>query len=328
VSNGLQTQAEILKLARQLHRDPEELAYLREIPSGDIRRLRDQITDVLFDAHSHTLGRLAAASKLLPVGVTATIGQHAFGPVLSARITGLLDPQRAVEIADRMPIPFLADVAIELDPRRARGVISRIPPVRIAQITDELVGRGEYVTMGRFVGHLPDAAVLAAVSAMDDASLLRVGFVLESKDGLDDLIAMLPPERLDSVIDAASREQLWVEVLDLLANLAPERRAELARRAGEHGDAILEDIVRTAAERGLWVELLPLLDSLPPRALDCVAREVARLDPAEREAIAADARAAGLGEQVAMLERAAPQDGVAYRRAATSSARRPAAPSP
>jgi hypothetical protein len=305
MSNGLQTQAEILKLARLLHRDPDELAYLSEIPSEDVRRLRDQITDVLFDAQSHTLGRLAAASKLLPVGVTATIGQHAFGPVISARIAGLLEPRRAVEIADRMPIPFLADVAVELDPRRARDVISRIPPERIAQVSDELVGRGEYVTMGRFVGHLSDPAVRAAVSAMDDASLLRVAFVLESKDGLDDLIAMLPAERLDSVIDAASREHLWVEALDLLANLAPERRAELAERAGEHGEAMLAEVVRTAAERGLWIELLPLVDSLSPDAVDCVAREAARLDPAEREAIAADARAAGLGKQVDLLERAA-----------------------
>jgi hypothetical protein len=307
VSDALQSQAEILKLARLLHRDPEELAYLGEIPSADLRRLRDQITDVLFDAQSHALGRLAAASKLLPVGVTATIGQRAFGPVLSARIAGLLDPGRAVEIADRMPIPFLADVANELDPRRARDVISRIPPERIAQISDELLNRGEYVTMGRFVGELPDGAVLAAVSAMDDAALLRVAFVLESKEGLDDLVAMLPPDRLDSVIDAAGREQLWVEALDLLANLAPERRAELVERAATHGDALLEEIVRTAAERGLWVELLPLVDSLPPDAVECVAREAARLEPAEREAIAADARAAGLDEQVALLERTAPQ---------------------
>ncbi|HEY2769602.1 MAG TPA: hypothetical protein VGI87_03500 [Solirubrobacteraceae bacterium] len=307
MSDALQAQAEILKLARLLHRDPDELSYLGEIPSADIRRLRDQITDVLFDAQSHALGRVAAASKLLPVGVAATIGQRAFGPVLSARITGLLDPGRAVEIADRMPIPFLADVAIELDPRRAREVIARIPAQRIAQITGELVRRGEYVAMGRFVGHLPDGTLLAVVSAMDDASLLRVAFVLEAKGGLDDLIAMLPPERLDSVIDAASREQLWVEALDLLANLAPEHRAELAERAGEHGDNVLEQIVRTATERGLWVELLPLLDSLSPDAVEIVAREAARLDPTQREAIAANARAAGLGDQIALLERAAQQ---------------------
>jgi hypothetical protein len=307
VSDALRAQAEVLKLARLLNRDPDELAYLDEIPAADIRQLRDQVTDVLFDGQSHALARLVAAGKLLPVGVTATIGQRAFGPVLSARIAGRLDPKRAVEVADRMPIPFLADVAIELDPRRARDVITRIPPERIAQVSGELVRRGEYVTMGRFVGQLPDEAVRAAVSAMDDASLLRVAFVLESKEGLDDLVAMLPPERLDSVIDAASREQLWVEALDLLASLAPEHRAELAERAGEHGDTVLEQVVRTAAEQDLWVELLPLLDGLSPDGVEIVAREAARLDPSQREAIAANARAAGLSDQIALLERAAQQ---------------------
>ncbi len=102
-----------------------------------------------------TLSRLAAASKLLPVGLVATLGERAFGPVLSARITGLLDPGRAVEVAQRLPVDFLADIAVDLDPRRASAVIARIPPQQIGEVTRELVRRHESVTMGRFVGHLP-----------------------------------------------------------------------------------------------------------------------------------------------------------------------------
>lgn len=301
MTESLQAQAEILKLARLLRRDPAELGYLEEIAPDDIRRLREQVTDVLFNAHSGTLRRLAAGSKVLPIGVVATIGQRAFGPVLSARIAGLLEPGRAAETAQRMPVEFLADVAIELDPRRASEVISRIPPARISEVTSELVRRREYVTMGRFVGHLGDDAVRAAVTAMDDATLLRVGFVLEAEDGLDELIAMLPPERLDTVIDTAGREQLWAEVLGLLANLSEVRRAELAERADEHGESVLEDVVRTAAERGLWLDLLPLVGSLSPQARQRVAAEASRLDPVQRDAIAADARAAGLGAHVELL---------------------------
>jgi hypothetical protein len=305
MSESLQTHAEILKLARLLGRDPAEFAYLEHIGGDDLRVLRDQVTDVLFDAHSAALRRMAVGSKVLPVGVVATIGQRAFGPVMSARIAGLLDPARAAETAQRMPVEFLADVAIELDPRRASEVISRIPPARIAEITRVLVGRGEYVTMGRFVGLLGDDAVLAAVAEMDDAALLRVAFVLETGDGLDDLIALLPPERLDSVIDVAGREELWVEVLGLLASLSEARRAELAQRAGMRGEGVLEQAVRTSAERGLWLELLPLVDSLSPEARQRVAAEAARLEPAQRDALAADARAAGLGAQVELLELAA-----------------------
>lgn len=305
MSGSLRAEAEILKLARVLRRDPAELGYLEQVAPDDIRQLREQVTEVLFTAHGAALSRLAAGSRVLPVGVVATIGQRAFGPVLSARIAGLLEPGRAAATAERMPVDFLADIAIELDPRRASAVISRIPPDRIAEITRELVRRQEYVTMGRFVGHLGDGAIRAAIAAMDDATVLRVAFVLEANDGLDGLVEMLPPERLGAVVDTASREHLWVEVLDLLANLSEDRRIELADKAGERGEDALEEIVRAAAERGLWLELLPLVDSLSPRARRRVAAEASRLDPAQRDAMAADARAAGLGAQVELLERAA-----------------------
>ena len=42
--------------------------------------------------------------------------------------------------------------------------------------------------MGRFVGHLNDDAIVAAVQEMDDGQLLRVAFVLEEKERLDRLV--------------------------------------------------------------------------------------------------------------------------------------------
>lgn len=141
-------------LARLLRRDPTELEYLLEVPANDLAALRERVTDVLFDAHGQLLGRLAAASKLLPIGVVATIGERAFGPVLAARVAGLLEPSRAVEMAVKLPVAFLADIAVELDPRRASAVIGQIPASQIAAITPALISRGEHVTMGRFVGRL------------------------------------------------------------------------------------------------------------------------------------------------------------------------------
>jgi hypothetical protein len=302
--DGLASRAEILKLARLLRREPESLAYLETVRPDDLRALREQTTEVLFSAQSAALGRLAAASRVLPVGLVATIGERAFGPVLSARITGMLDPGRAVEVAERLPTSFLADVAVELDPRRANEVIARIPPRRISEITRELVRRREYVTMGRFVGHLGDESVTAAVSVMDDSTLLQVAFVLETKDGLDHLIELLGPARLDALIAAAAREELWIEVLGLLGNLSERRRRELAQQAGEQGEGILEAIVRTAAEHELWLELLPLAPALPPEGRQRVVQEIARLDPARRGEITEQARAAGFDDELALLAEA------------------------
>lgn len=184
--------AEMAKLARLLHREPGSLAYLQSLSEPELRALRERVTEALFDAHSASLRRLAAASRLLPVGLSASLGETVFGPLLSARLTGLLEPSRAADMAARLPTAFLADVAVELDPRRAAGVIGRLAPEQVAPITAELVRREEYVTMGRFAGYLSDAGLAAALDVMDDVSLGEVVFVLEQPDRL---LARLTPER-------------------------------------------------------------------------------------------------------------------------------------
>jgi hypothetical protein len=149
-----------------------------------LRILREQVTETLFTAHESALRALVAASKLLPSGLVASLGQSTFGPMLSARVAGLLEPNRAVEIAAKMQTEFLAEVATELDPRRASELIAGIPSNRIFEITVELASRREYVTMGRFVAHLSDESLTAAVMALDDEALSETMFVLE--DGAED----------------------------------------------------------------------------------------------------------------------------------------------
>jgi hypothetical protein len=197
VNQELEIQAEILKLARLLEREPETLSYLERVPLQDLRALRERTTEVLFTAHEGALRRLAAASRLLPVGLVASLGQNTFGPMLSARITGLLEPARAVEVAARLPTDFLADAAVELDPRRASAVIAGIPPRRISEITAELARRGEYVAMGRFVGHLDDAALASALKVLDDEDLVRTLVVMEERPDVARLVRLTDRERVD-----------------------------------------------------------------------------------------------------------------------------------
>ncbi len=245
----LQARGEVMKVARLLQREPETLGYLESLSVQDLRELRERLTETVFDAHAGSLRRLAAASRLLPVGLSASMGENVFGPLLSARLTGLLDPGRAAEMAAKLPTPFLADVAVEMDPRRASELLSRIAADQIAQITAELMARGEYVTMGRFVGHLPDETLAAAVAAMDERSLLGVLFVLEDTDELPRLIALLSESRVAGVIEAAADNNLWEEVLGIaehdatvqsalaerLSALPARQRAALARRARDTG---------------------------------------------------------------------------------------------
>ncbi|HTU97578.1 MAG TPA: hypothetical protein VMF14_17150 [Solirubrobacteraceae bacterium] len=251
----LQGHAEVMKLARLLGRDPDDLAYLERLGPDDVRALRDSVTETLYDANGGSLGRLAAASRLLPTGVTATIGQRAFGPLLSARLAGLLDTDKAVDVAAKLPPPFLADVAVELDPRRASDLIANISPALIGQITAELTARREYVTMGRFVGHLSDDAIAAAVTNMDDEAVLQTAFLLEDKSQLSRLFSKLPKGRSAGVIAAAADEGLWLEALDLLHHLRKPQRKEMVMAALALDEPAREAILDTIIAHDLTDEV-------------------------------------------------------------------------
>ena len=249
---------EILKLARLIGCDPEELDYLEKLDPQVIRDLREQVTGVLFDGDRHLLQRIAAASKLLPTKLTATIGESVFGPLLCARLTGVLDPHRAVDIAGRLPSSFLADVASYLDPRRASRVIAELPPSQTAEIAKELVRREQYITMGSVVGHLSKAATVAALGVVGDEALLRTAYVVESKGSLGSLVALLPEKRLQTIIRTASDADLWPEALDVMDHVSERQRGELADIAAGQDDEVLEGLVRAAQRHGLWGVLLPV----------------------------------------------------------------------
>jgi hypothetical protein len=261
---GLDVGLEIVKLARLVGCGPNELGYLEQIAPQDLRDLREQVTGVLFDADRHMLGRVGAASKLIPTKLAATIGESVFGPLLCARLTGILDPHRAVDIVKHLPTSFLADVTEHLDPRRASRVIAELPAARVAEIADELARREQYITMGSMVGHLSKAATVAALDVVDDAALLRTASVVESKGSLGSLVALLPEERLETIIQTASEDELWPEALEVMGHVSERQRGELAEIAAGQDDEVLEGLVRTAQRDGLWGVLLPVTRAMGP----------------------------------------------------------------
>jgi hypothetical protein len=262
-TQAVQARAEILKLAQMLQRDPATLAYLETVSLEDVRALREQVTDVLWSADTTALNRIAAASRLLPAALSATISERAFGPLISAQLASRLEPARAIDVAAKLSTGFLAQVAIELDPRRASQVIAGIPLRRIAEITAELVQRGEYVTMGRFVGRLSPEALKAALSVIDNPALLRIGFVLEDKSRLERIVALLPARRMAKIVRAAAEQDLWLQALDLLSHLSARRRQRIVAGAHQLDDADSESLLDAVTEHQLWDEVLLIAEHHP-----------------------------------------------------------------
>jgi hypothetical protein len=288
MSTTLETRAEIIKLARLLGTPADQLGYLDGVAPEDLRVLREQATDKLFERDQARLHKLALASRLLPSTIGATIARWALGALLSARVTGLLVPSKAVSIAAHLPASFLADIAVELDPRRAREVIERMPAWQVGEVAAELARRNEHVAMGRFVGYLGDAALIAAMEQIEDAGLLRIAFVMEGKDRLDHVVSLLPEPRLAGVMHAADRGGLWPEALDLLAHLGTDRQGELAEIAAR--EDLLDSLTQTAHRDGLWDVVLPVI----PYMNEATRLSLARLRVVEdRDALAAILQTAG-----------------------------------
>src|SRR5204862_2475051 len=99
-----------------------------------LREYREKVVDLLYDDDREQLSRAAEASRLLPAGTLAKIGERPLGPLICAHLSGLLDPQRAAESAQHFPTELLVELAAAMDPRRAVAVIAATPPETVVKI--------------------------------------------------------------------------------------------------------------------------------------------------------------------------------------------------
>jgi hypothetical protein len=308
VSVRLETAAEVLKLARLLGVDADDLDYLDDADPGELRRLRETVTDSLFDTDAHLMARLAAAAKLLPSALVASIAERAFGPLLCARAAASVEPQKAIDVAKRLSPVFLADATVELDPRRVAAIIAGVPTSLVVPVAAELGRRGEHVTMGRFLAFVPDRSIAAAMGALSDEAMLRTAFVLEHKEALDHAVGLLPPERLPGVLRCASEQDLWPEALDLLDHLSHERRGPIADVVASLDEDLVARLVTAVSEAGLWENLLPVVGTMSEEGRLLIASRPAFHDPVILREIVIASAGNGLWVDLVPLLRALPTD--------------------
>ncbi len=265
----LDTSAELVKLSQLLGVPSTELNYLENLPLPTLIKVRALTTDKLFNDGRKLFQKLASASKLLPAGVTATIGEKIFGAMLCARIASEMPYQRAVELADKMTIPFLAKVTLELDPRRVKDIIQNMPIAKLRAVATELLAQKHYIIMGGFVGYmLPAQLKIVLQDVSTEEALLHIGFFIENKHQLSDIIRLLPTERLHKLIGyLQTHEELWPEALALMIHLEDDLKRELGDIAAEQaelGSAVLDDLVCTVQRLDLWQDALPLFACMSP----------------------------------------------------------------
>jgi len=227
------THSEIVKLARLLHVEQDSLAYLGGVPAQDLREYREQIVDLLYDDDREQLSRAAEAARLLPAATLAKIGERALGPLICAHLSGLLDPERAAEIARHFATEFLTELAAEMDPRRAVAVIAATPPETVVTIAVAMARRGEHVAMGRFVAHLDDATLTEAIEQLSDEDLLQVAFVLEGERAHERMFELAGAERMRAMLAGAKGAHLEEEATHLRDNLSATQRKRLQAKTAK-----------------------------------------------------------------------------------------------
>lgn len=266
--------AETQKLARLLGVAPEKLDYLRALDAEQLRSLRERLSASLFDGTRPMFQRVALASKLLPNALVALIGEKIFGPMLCARVAGLLPPDSALDVALRLPDAFLADVSAELDPRSAHGVIARMPAKRVIAVAAVLIQRGDFVTMGRFVDYLPQAIIKATIDSIgDDAALLKTAFFVENKATLNQLVSLMPLPRIRAMVALAGQHsELWTEALALMSYVDDGWKRKIGDLAADQDEAVLTALVKTAQSQQLWDSLLPIVGCMSAASQQKLAR--------------------------------------------------------
>ena len=257
---NLQQQAEMLKLARRLDVPVDALTMLEGVDAASIRQLREQANRSFNANDAPMFKRVVKASKLLPVPALALIAEKILGPLLTAKIAGLMDVERGVGIAGRLDNRYLASVCLHLDPQGAAELIRAIPKKQIIAVAKKLVAQHEHVTMGRYVDVLDEGVILAVIEQLDDADLLRTAFFAENKARLDSLIEKLSEERLSLVIRcAASDAGLWPEALGLMQHLSRGVRGQLGDLAASLEESVLTSMVTAIKADNLWGDALPIV---------------------------------------------------------------------
>jgi hypothetical protein len=236
-------QAELRKLAHTLDVPPERLAMIADVPAADLRVLRQQVGEALFQAARPALLRVAALSKAVPIALAAKLSQAVLPPLLAARTAELLEPHRAAQLVVRLPPAYLADVSRHMDAARAPEVVAAIPATRVAEVAAELARREEWIVIGSFVAQVTAEALAASVARLSGEHLLRTGFVLDDVTRLDEIGGLLSDPQIDELLAAAASLGLWTELAELLGNLSAARIARLAERY-----ANLDPSVRSAFE--------------------------------------------------------------------------------
>lgn len=267
--NALAIKAEHLKLARLLGCSEACVAGLEGLDVAGLRQLREACTSMLFDGDRERLQKVVSTSRLLPKALKAIVAEKALGATLGSRVAGLLPPDEAADIATRVSLAFNTEVTLHIDPRSAVELLRRIPISLVVAVTREVLKRGEYIAMARFVDALSDEQIQASMAVIDDEAMLRIGFFVESPERLEEVVGLMSAEHLQQVVAVAAKPELDLSgpVLAMLSGVSQRLRVRMVEAALTHPDAAVgKSLVQAARDNDMTAMIAELQSGLSSAA--------------------------------------------------------------
>lgn len=275
----LAAHAEVVKLARELDADPDQLRPLQRLEVAELRTLRRAVARRLLGSQRAAFQRAAAATKLLPAAVSGRLAEQLIPPLLAARIAAELPVSRAIRLADQLSVDYLADVCLAIDPQHVVGIVGSMPEDDIIEVAHVLLARQEYVTLGRFVEVASQRVIQAVIDKADDAALLDMAVAIESPGRLEAVLSLLDEQRLTSVIRTAASSDRILEALTLTVPAGREGRARLGRVIAALELHLLTDLIEITRREDVWDQVVPLLLEMPEQDMVRLLRSSLLDDP-------------------------------------------------
>lgn len=297
----LRSRGEVIKLATELGAPVERLEFLAEHDTERIRELRTAASAAMFGRNEERLLRLAALANLIPPALTAKIAAVALGPMLSARVAGVLNPTDAVKLAKHLDPVFLTELSKSLDPKRVEPILRRLPVDLVVDVGRRLLAQGEHLTLGRFTSAVDVQAALGVVEGSDPAGVLQVALNTEDPGALEAIVAGLDDSMLAGVLRAAVEDGAYDDALALLASLSTTSTRRLIGQLHVIEPGERNELVAAVVRNDAWHHILPAIEGVEASVLHGIVNVEATLDAAVIDRVLEVAREHNLGPAVVTL---------------------------
>lgn len=227
---------ELRRLARVLHRPPEQLPHLAALDGAGLMKLRTLIQNSLLEEFSSLFEKLAASGKLAPDALSALLCRKVFGASITANMSYYVPADRAARMCKHFDDMFMADIAREQIPERAKEQLEKLPVDLMRGVTRQMLATRDYHIMGGFTDYLPEEKAMILMEEIADPSdSLRISSFAQRKDRIARLTVKMDDEQLKRLIAAAFAQPEFIQEVGLVT---AEMGAKDQQRMAKLTDAV------------------------------------------------------------------------------------------